>query len=330
MLVWLKRLFDHDRRISTAPVMLLKNGQLYIPAAQVIASGKFHQLVLQHIPGKLPMTFELVSAEPPLGQNLSLAEADPKIEFRCNICGKTSQAPLSVVNDREAPSCSHCHSSLRMRSVVRALSLALFGKSLVIPDFPKDKNILGLGMSDWDGYALPLSSKLGYINTFYDRDPRLDIMNLSGSNWRDNTYDFVISSDVFEHIPPPVAIAFENIFRLLKPGGAFIFTVPFTKTGITQEYFPELHDYRIVTTEDGKRILVNYTCDGREQIFDNLVFHGGSGFTLEMRLFSEPCLMNDLQQAGFEQISIHTENQPEIGIIWPISWAVPITARKKA
>jgi SAM-dependent methyltransferase len=269
-------------------VILLKNGQLRIPAVQVVASGQFHQLVLQHIPGKLPMTFELVSAEPPLGQNLSPAEADPTIEFRCNICGKTSQTPLSVVNNREAPSCTHCYSSLRMRSVVRALSLALFGESLAIPEFPKDKNILGLGMSDWEGYALPLAEKLGYTNTFYHENPRLDIMNLSG--WPENNYDFVISSDVFEHIPPPVSIAFENVCQLLKPGGVFIFTVPFTKTGITQEYFPELHDYRIVTTEDGKRILVNCTRDGREQAFDNLVFHGGDGFTLEMRLFSEPCL----------------------------------------
>jgi 2-polyprenyl-3-methyl-5-hydroxy-6-metoxy-1,4-benzoquinol methylase len=31
-------------------------------------------------------------------------------------------------------------------------------------------------------------------------------MNLSG--WPENNYDFVISSDVFEHIPPPVSIAF--------------------------------------------------------------------------------------------------------------------------
>ncbi len=154
MFIWLRRLVRNYRRVLAAPGVLLKNGQLRIPAVQVAASGRFHKLVLQHIPGKIPMAFELVSVEPPLDQDPSPAEADPAVNFRCNICGKTSQAALSIVNNREAPSCRHCHSSLRMRSVIRALSLALFGNSLAIPEFPKDKTILGLGMSDWDGYAL--------------------------------------------------------------------------------------------------------------------------------------------------------------------------------
>ncbi len=34
--------------------------------------------------------------------------------------------------------------------------------------------------------------------------------------------DFVISSDVFEHVPPPVDIAFENTRRMLRPGGLFV------------------------------------------------------------------------------------------------------------
>ncbi len=31
----------------------------------------------------------------------------------------------------------------------------------------------------------------------------------------------------------------------------------------------------------------NHTQDDTEQIYDNLVFHGGDGFTLFMRMFSE-------------------------------------------
>lgn len=212
-----------------------------------------------------------------------------------------------------------------MRSVIRALSLGLFGESKALPEFPEDKNILGLGMSDWDGYALPLAGKLGYRNTYYHTAPKLDITDIQG--WQENNYDFVISSDVFEHIPPPVSIAFENVCLLLKPGGIFLFTVPFTKTGVTQEHFPDLHNFRIETRK-GSKILINRTKDGKEQVFEDLVFHGGEGFTLELRMFSEPSLVEALQQAGFEQIIIHSEHQPEFGVIWPMDWAVPVTARK--
>lgn len=39
-------------------------------------------------------------------------------------------------------------------------------------------------------------------------------------------FDFVLSSDVLEHVPNPEQ-AFVEIQRILKPGGKFIFTIPF-------------------------------------------------------------------------------------------------------
>ena len=35
---------------------------------------------------------------------------------------------------------------------------------------------------------------------------------------------------------------------------------------------------------------MNWTADGRIETFDDLVFHGGPGSTLEMRVFSEDAL----------------------------------------
>jgi SAM-dependent methyltransferase len=315
MFTWLKNL----RR----PIPTLEKGRLHLPAVRIAATGQVHDVVLQRIPGRQPPAFEVVSVHPPLPQ--AAPQGEQAVAFCCNICGAHNQAALPLVSNREAPSCSQCRSSLRMRSVIRALSLALFGKSLSLPAFPEDKKIRGLGMSDWDGYALPLATKLDYTNTFYHQAPKLDITDPSG--WQENAYDFIISTDVFEHIPPPVSRAFENTCRLLKPGGVFVFTVPFTKTGVTQEHFPDLHDYRIAE-ENGKRVLYNRTRDGREQVFEDLIFHGGEGFTLEMRLFSEPSLIEALQRAGFGEITVHSENEPEIGVIWPMSWAVPMTARK--
>ena len=41
-----------------------------------------------------------------------------------------------------------------------------------------------------------------------------------------STCDFVISSDVLEHVAPPYERALSNLLRLLKPGGLLVLTVP--------------------------------------------------------------------------------------------------------
>lgn len=212
-----------------------------------------------------------------------------------------------------------------MRSVMYTFSMELFGKPLVLPEFPADNTISGLGMSDWEGYSKGLETKLAYTNTFYHTEPRLDITNLpDGATGK---HRFLISSDVFEHIPVfALDDAFRNSRRLLHKGGVFIFTVPFTKAGETQEHFPRLHDFRIIETK-GKRFLYNRTAEGEEEVFDDLIFHGGDGMTLEMRMFSEPDLRRRLASAGFSSVRVYTDCVPEFGILWPMDWAVPIAAR---
>ena len=242
------------------------------------------------------------------------------------MCGLENRArPLHVVENREANSCAGCGSSLRMRSIVHWLSMELFGESLPLPAFPTDKSIRGLGMSDWDGYALRLAERLSYSNTFYDREPRLDITRIRAREH--GRYRFVISSDVLEHVPVAgLDAAFLNLRRLLGSGGSLILTVPFTKAGVTHEHFPDMNDFRIVE-EGGVRVLHNRTARGERQRFDSLVFHGGEGMTLEMRQFSEPDLRRRLREAGFCSVRVCPDHVPAYGILWPMDWAVPIVAR---
>lgn len=42
----------------------------------------------------------------------------------------------------------------------------------------------------------------------------------------ENSFDLIISTEVFEHIPDPYK-AFSEIYRVLKKGGSHIFTVPY-------------------------------------------------------------------------------------------------------
>ena len=234
------------------------------------------------------------------------------VDFRCNICGKKTSFPQKKLS-RELWSCFHCGSNVRWRSVIHALSCELFGSSLALPDFPRRPDIAGLGLSDWEGYAAPLAKKVAYTNTFYHQDPLFDITSVDPSRF--GRYDFIISSDVFEHICPPISKAFENGRRLLKPNGVMIFTVPYIE-GETREHFPELHRYSIEQRGD-RWVVVNQTADGRHQEFFDVTFHGGPGTVLEMRLFGKQSILRDAQEAGFEYVKLYDEEYQKFGIAWP-------------
>ena len=235
------------------------------------------------------------------------------MDFICNICGaEVRDCPIERI-DREISSCPQCGSTVRVRSIIHLLSLALLGRSLPIPEFPyRRKNIVGLGMSDWQGYAEPLAEMFDYTNTFLHTQPFYDVA--LGDAKRAGTCDFVISTDVFEHVTPPVDDAFDNVFALLKPGGHFIFSVPWTTDAQTDEHFPAIFEYRVVRFGD-QYVVVNRTRDGAYELYEHPIFHGGAGETLEMRLFCEAHLWAQLTRAGFTDIRVLTEAVPEYGIL---------------
>lgn len=254
-----------------------------------------------------------------------LKQAD-SVNFRCNICGSQASCLRSELS-REVSSCHSCGSTVRMRAIVHILSTELFGESMALPDFPQNKALHGVGMSDWDGYAEPLSEKLDYTNTYYHQEPKLDITDISDD--AEGSLDFIISSDVYEHVLYPVERAFINTKRLLKENGVFVFTVPYTKEGeSTVEHFGELHDFSIYQ-KNGQYCLKDVDAAGNVREFEDLVFHGGPGSTLEMRVFSEFSLLKEFSNAGFKYVKIYSDECIKYGICWEgVSWSLPIAARK--
>jgi SAM-dependent methyltransferase len=245
------------------------------------------------------------------------------VSFICNICGQNNTIATLT---HEASSCSGCQSNVRLRALVFMLSMELFGEGLLLPEFPCLKAIKGLGLSDQASYAGLLAGKFDYTNTFYDREPRIDITEPHPE--RHGTYDFILSSDVFEHIGVPVERAFDEVYKLLKPHGVLCLTVPFSLKDETVEHFPDLHEYAIVGLS-GAPVLINRRKDGTLEVRDDLVFHGGHGATLEMRLFSRKDLERKLNAAGFETIFFQTETMPRFGIAYEGDWSLPMVARKR-
>ena len=237
--------------------------------------------------------------------------------FTCNICGAAG----------EEAKCASCGSAPRDRDIARVLSMELFGTLLTLPEFPRIQGIRGLGASDSPIYAGPLAQKLDYRNTYYDREPRLDIAHPPADEF--GKYDFVIASEVFEHVLPPVEAAFESAFRLLKPDGVLVLTTPYSLEASTAEHFPELYEFGLA--QAGERlVLVNRTRAGEIQVFENPVFHQGcSGEKeLEAREFSESALRALIAGAGFPSMRIYSEDCPEFGIARPENWSLPMAARK--
>jgi SAM-dependent methyltransferase len=210
-----------------------------------------------------------------------------------------------------------------------ALSMELFGIRLSLADFPRVKSWRGLGTSDSSQYANRLGEVFDYRNTFYDREPRFDLGKLDPEDpsQQPNQYDFILSSEVLEHVAPPVHEAFRNAYNLLKPGGVLVLTVPY-HLDEPMEHFPDLHEYGLA--EIGNRmVLVNRTRAGEMQVREDLSFHrSGSEKALEMRIFTEEMLRNALAVAGFGSVKVHAANYRPFGIVPAESWALPIAARK--
>jgi SAM-dependent methyltransferase len=216
-----------------------------------------------------------------------------------------------------------------LRSLIALLSREIFGVELALPDFPVLKGIRGFGMSDPPELAQRLAEKFEYTNTFYHQEPRLDIADPSPEHLLQHTgqYDFILTSEVLEHVSPPVQRAFVNLNRMLKPDGLLLLTVPYRIDGRTAEHFPELHEYALAAP-GGRTVLVNRRRDGSLEVFENLSFHGGDGSTLEMRVFTETSLKEIIAGAGFSSVRIASEQIPEFGVLHGETWSLPMVGRK--
>lgn len=240
----------------------------------------------------------------------------------CNLCGTPNRGTLAQLS-RETLTCTHCGSNVRFRAMAYLVTREVLGRAAPLPSLAPRKDIAGIGMSDAEAYARPLATAFDYVNSFYHTQPHLDITDIADAHV--GRYDFIVSSDVFEHVTPPVSRAFVNARRMLKPGGRMIFTVPFTLEDDTREHYPDLHDFTIAEV-DGTWTLTNRTRDGRAQVFTDLVFHGGPGSTLEMRLFSRKALEREFLAAGFSRVRVADEPYLPFGIHWPEPWSVPMVA----
>jgi SAM-dependent methyltransferase len=195
------------------------------------------------------------------------------VAFVCNVCGCPSVFQQVHYNNPELPSCTTCRSNVRFRWLVHRLSLKLFDRSIPLPEFPSRKWIKGIGLTDPEPIGTVLAERFTYCNTYLTVAPRLDI-RCDPSPFGE--LDFLIASEVFEHVEPPVAQAFANAARLLKPSGVLLLTAPWVWDGNQSTAIPELYDWRL-GHEESRYVIVNRRPDGEVERFWDMAFDGSPG-----------------------------------------------------
>jgi SAM-dependent methyltransferase len=245
------------------------------------------------------------------------------VSFYCNVCG----AGNAVEDFAGEPATCACGSNVRVRALIHLLSLELFGQSFPLVEFPRLKAIRALGMTDKPGYAEILADKFDYTNTYYGREPRFDFTESHPGLYRG--YDFILSADVLEHVAPPVDRVLAEIYRLLKPQGFLVATVPCAPGGEMREHFPDLYEDRVAPLGNSA-VLINRRRDGGLEIREDLSFHGGGGDTLEMRRFGIAGARAAALAAGFREAVFWNDNVPGIGILFDADVSQPFLARKDA
>ncbi|TFF87118.1 MAG: class I SAM-dependent methyltransferase [Promethearchaeota archaeon] len=192
--------------------------------------------------------------------------------FLMNTCYRRKD--LEVIDPmahRETGSCIFCTANTRRRFVAELIKkiiiIKLIHQHLDIETLKKSMDRLELkkfslkrivNMIDsrdfWiyeSGSAGPIHNILKeyqkYIYSEYFPNPRLKpgqiyrnvrFEDLQSLSFKDNSLDLIITLDVFEHVERPIN-AFDEIYRVLRPNGVHVFTVPI---GITKKTIPFFDD----------------------------------------------------------------------------------------
>jgi len=235
-------------------------------------------------------------------------------EFSCNICGARSALLYDFPNVknrqehmigllRETLQCRKCGSTMRNRSLAEVVLKALDQASSIKEVAANEK--LGLRILDTDSFSVMaqlLSHHKNYVRTSFIPDQpfgkeveanRYNV-NLENITFVDNSFDMILTSDVAEHIRD-INTAHEEIYRVLKPGGIYIFTVPYDHNSVA-------HHTLVDTSQKEDVFLVPKQLHG-----DPL-----TGGILAYRVFGQ-AIFKDLQNIGFS-VELHAINNENKGL----------------
>ena len=155
---------------------------------------------------------------------------------RCAVCGTEGRQVYSSwvlsrelarrwgegLAARESLFCEHCGCSLRVRRIAQVLVDLYAARATTLVELVREDAFRALRVAEINaiGRMHPfLAAAPGLVHVEY---PEEDILSLS---WDDESFDLVLTSETLEHVPDPHR-ALRETFRILRPGGRHVFTVP--------------------------------------------------------------------------------------------------------
>jgi len=191
----------------------------------------------------------------------------------CNICQEASIFHLCppISNFRESFRCAKCDMINRNRTHLIPIIKFL--------DLPESRTIwIAECNTPMSRYLLSTyQDKHNIITSSFSHTADVRHENIECLSFKDNSIDLIITADVMEHVNDPNA-AWKECFRVLKPGGQNIFTVP-----VNSENAFRLEDFTITRCKLVNRVIEHYltppewhggTCedDGGWLAFTNFTF----------------------------------------------------------
>ena len=171
--------------------------------------------------------------------------------FQCNVCGESGK-PFFDFPDlalrkahrigvlRETLICTHCGATMRHRTLAAALlqlASEVGGQPLHTVKEAAASGLAGLRVLDSDSYS-PIARILRQLPHYLVSSFRPELpfdseiepghfnVNLERMGFSTASFDVVMTSDVMEHVRNDTA-AHAEIARILRPGGHYLFTVPY-------------------------------------------------------------------------------------------------------
>ncbi len=159
----------------------------------------------------------------------------------CNISGTPTDFKISHHNLRETVIANSSGSNNRQRQLVCAISIALFNHpNATIHEIAHFINYNNLKVYTAEARAALFSGlkrlirpDLFFCSEYFGPESQSgQIVNgvrhedLQQTSFADETFDIILTSEVFEHIPDAIK-AEREVVRILKKGGFYCFTVPF-------------------------------------------------------------------------------------------------------
>lgn len=170
---------------------------------------------------------------------------------KCPICGHRTLFYMSDWRPREGLRCLVCKSSPRERALMMVIDeICPNYRELYIHESSPDGAVSDKLMSQCRHYS---SSQFFTDVTLGTKKGKFHCEDLRNLTFADNSFDLMVTQDVFEHVINPDN-AFREIARTLRSGGQHIFTIPWN---------PKIST-RIRATDRGNGI----------EYLENPVYHG--------------------------------------------------------